>query len=448
MALLRTASLVGLIALSVFQTRCTSGTSSGGLDTSFGGSGIISISFAPGTGNDEAHAVVAQSDGKILLGGTSQGNFAIARVNTDGSLDTTFGTGGKVELDFLGGSDSLRGMALQTDGKILAVGSTLTSGGDTRFAVARLLPSGSLDLSFNGGAFTIAVGVGRDEASAVAVQNDGSVVVAGYSAVSGTPGAQRRFAVLRFTSVGVLDGTFGSGGKAIITVGTDDDASGLSILNDGRILVGGTTKRQGALGVASLHYEFAVARLTTAGILDPTFGAFSGGNGISTANFGQRPGLSPADKGISNDTASGLALGADGKIYLVGTTNDGTSDFLGIVRFRDNGDVDSTFATAGFYRATNFGAGNATGRAIAVGSDGSSMATGIFLGGINSAVTTRVDFSGAAVVGFGDQGKAFTNGGTETAAFAIATQFDGKRIIAGRTLNGTHYDFFAARFGP
>jgi len=153
----------------------------GNLDMSFGVGGKVINDFG---GNDEGLAVVLQKDGKIVVAGESDDDFAIARYNTDGSLDLTFGTGGKVTTDF-GGVDEGRAVALQKDGKIVVAGAS-----DGDFAVARYNTDGSLDLTFGTGGKVINDFGGNNQGFAVALQKDDKIVVAGILDVN--------FAVVRY----------------------------------------------------------------------------------------------------------------------------------------------------------------------------------------------------------------------------------------------------------
>ncbi len=153
--------------------------SDGSLDTSFDGDGKVTTDIDSG---DAALAMVIQSDGKILLAGYGGGYkyFALARYNSDGSLDNTFGTGGKVTTDIGGSYDLVYDIAIQSDGKIIVTGDSYN--GNYDFALARYTSNGSLDLSFDGdGKVTTPIGGGNDYAYDIAIQSDGKIVVAGYS---------------------------------------------------------------------------------------------------------------------------------------------------------------------------------------------------------------------------------------------------------------------------
>ena len=191
----------------------------GDLDPALGGDGSVLTSIGETPGEAEASATVVQPDGKIVAaGGVRTGfsatDFALVRYNADGSVDTTFGNDGVVRTPFSPGSiDFVNGLALQPDGKIIAVGA---SGGefigDTDFAVARYTADGSLDTGFSvDGKLTTEFGQ-QGSASAVAVQADGKIVVGGGGGFKG--------ALARYSSDGSLDSGFDGDGKLTTTFGS------------------------------------------------------------------------------------------------------------------------------------------------------------------------------------------------------------------------------------
>lgn len=185
-----------------------------------------------------AKTVAVQPDGKILVGGVAGNRFAMVRYSAEGSLDQSFGTGGKV-LTNRGQEVSLEDMVLQPDGKILVVG-TASSGAYPAYTLIRYLPDGSLDLNFGeDGAAVVPSGI----LVSVALQSDGKIVAAG----STFPGSGLQ--VLRFLANGTLDPSFGNGGLG--TVVSNASATDLQIQNDGKILVSGQKyiSTQGAASV-------------------------------------------------------------------------------------------------------------------------------------------------------------------------------------------------------
>jgi uncharacterized delta-60 repeat protein len=298
-------------------------TSAGALDTSFGGGdGIVEADF---DGNDYAYDLLRQSDGKLLLcgQGDTPNDFALARFNADGTLDTSFGGGdGKVTTDFgdFGDEDWANALALQPDGKIVAVGNTFFGGvtaNESDFAVARYLPDGSLDAEFSGDGKATLGFDGFDGASSAGIQPNGKIVVGGTGVLAG----KQHVALARYLANGTLDSGFGGGdGIATNDLGPfGSNAADLVLQPDGRIVTGGYG------GTAA--EDFLIVRYDPSGSLDATFG---GGDGWATADF-TGPG--------NSDGASALALQSDGKIVAVGTArNMSTFDHeLALARFEGGG---------------------------------------------------------------------------------------------------------------
>jgi uncharacterized delta-60 repeat protein len=222
---------------------------------------------------DRANAVAIQEDGRIVAAGIStdqmtRGDFALARYNIDGSLDQSFGTAGKVKTDFFGSIDSGFGIALQQDGRIIVAGATIVNSSNNDFAVARYNTDGTLDNTFgNGGKVTTDFFGFSDRGTDVIVQQNGRILVAG-SAFRGIASVVD-FALVRYNADGTLDSSFGAGGRVVTDFfGFSDLANGLDLQTDGRIVVAGAANNLNVSG-----FDFALARYTTDGILDPTFGS-------------------------------------------------------------------------------------------------------------------------------------------------------------------------------
>ena len=213
----------------------------GSLDTTFSGDGSVRFGFGAGR-QEGANDVVIQSDGKIVVSGFSgdvnyaNNNFTIARLNAGGSLDTTFSGDGRVTTNF-GGDDYAYGMALQPDGKIVVVGGKGTAT-LFYFAVARYNTDGSLDATFNGTGrkvFSLTAGV-NSSAADVFVQADGKIVIVGTAGNSGSS----NFALVRLNSAGGVDTTFSGDGKVTVDFGGDDNGFALAIQSsDGKYVLGG-----------------------------------------------------------------------------------------------------------------------------------------------------------------------------------------------------------------
>jgi uncharacterized delta-60 repeat protein len=226
--------------------------SNGNLDTGFGSGGKVLTDFA--SSSDLAKGVALQSDGKIVVAGESHsgtvtGDFALARYNANGTLDTSFDLDGKVTTDFASLVDRVWGVALQADGKILLVGQSQRGGTGHDFALARYNANGTLDATFNGdGKVTTDFPLSNDDFGyGVALQADGKIVVAGSSSLD--------FALARYNANGSLDVTFDSDGMVTTDFGADDEAYVVALQSDGKIVACGSS------GVfVGTGYDFALAR--------------------------------------------------------------------------------------------------------------------------------------------------------------------------------------------
>ena len=275
----------------------------GNLDPGFGSGGKTTITFnVKPAGGSSAHAVAIQTDGKIVLSGIAGNYFALARLNGDGSLDTTFGAGGKVTNSF----GISWAVLILGDSKILASGQTNGAGKrGIDFTLSRYMADGSLDATFgNGGVVTTDFFGYADRVRGIAIDANGNIVAAGDAGKS-LSFASRDFAVARYTANGQLDTTFGSGGKRTTDIlGNWDQGYTVAIQPDGKIIEAGFGySSDGTVG------SFALVRYNTNGNLDTFFG--SAGTGIVTTVFA----------GGNNNFAYGMALQPDGKIVAGGTAD-------------------------------------------------------------------------------------------------------------------------------
>ena len=240
----------------------------GYLDTGFGLGGKLAASFSS---NSEIYDIAEQSDGKIVAVGFahngSNKDFALARYNTDGTLDGSFGSGGTVLTDF-GSDDEARAVVILSDGRIL-VGGLATKGGGFDFAAARYNANGTRDRSFGtvdnqhqrSGKLTTNMGA-NDIAHAVGIDSGGKVVLAGQAGNS--------FGVARYSAAGDLDSTFDSDGKVAVNFGSGaDGARDMAILANDKILLGGfATNNNGTpANTADDYKDFALALLLDTGVL-------------------------------------------------------------------------------------------------------------------------------------------------------------------------------------
>ncbi|MEY4875994.1 MAG: hypothetical protein RL708_1143 [Bacteroidota bacterium] len=286
------------------------------LDNSFATNGILKVDF--NSDYDMATSLAIQPDGKIIIGGkTLTGtsyDFALIRLTTTGSFDSSFGTNGKATFDFNNSSDEAKKILLQPDGKIIVAGFNTTIGA---FATLRCNSNGTLDNSFGSNGKVTTTFNGAAMVSSIALQTDGKIIICGSDLVGGFP----NFAMLRYTSSGTLDNGFGTNGKTYIDpVSGSLNGNAIKLLSDGKIIAGGT-----------LNGDFALLKFKSNGEADSTFGI----NGISTKDLGGADGL------------SALQILSDGKILTGGSsTASSTNDFV-VARFDINGNIDGVFGNAG-----------------------------------------------------------------------------------------------------
>jgi len=232
-------------------------TINGSLDPTFSGDGKVTTSFGVGD-NGSLGGLTIQSDGKIIVAGLmlngSNYDFAVYRFNTNGTLDTTFSGDGKVNTDFGNGrSDIAYDVALQSGGKIVVLGETCDSI-NCNFALARYNSNGTLDTTFSSdGKVTTNFG-GDSHGRSVAIQSNGKIAVAGYNRISSS---DSRFALARYNTNGSLDTTFSTDGKVLTNPnpGVNDWIYGLAIQSNGKLLVAGLTGNDGSRDFILARYN-------------------------------------------------------------------------------------------------------------------------------------------------------------------------------------------------
>ncbi len=229
----------------------------GGADSSFNATGQVLIGGFT-SGSAVASSMVIQDDQKIILAGQSfndttlRWEIAVARVNADGSPDSTFGGDGKVVTATGNIDNTINAVALQEDGKIIVAGFRGTSTGNNNFTLARYNTNGSLDSIFGtDGILVINFGTGNNQANALAVQPDGKIIVAGNTLIAGGD----NFAIARLTTEGDLDTSFGNGGKVTTLIGSNDGIRTIALQPDGKLVVSGTTFHGTGFNVAVARYE-------------------------------------------------------------------------------------------------------------------------------------------------------------------------------------------------
>jgi uncharacterized delta-60 repeat protein len=259
--------------------------------------------------------LAVQPDGKIVVGGRSSSDrFALARLNADGTVDSTFGREGKVVTRFSDNAD-LQDLAVQPDGKIVAAGTAIISGDG--FLFARYLSDGRLDASFgSNGRVMITLENNPHTLAEVAIQPDGKIL--GNGSLSGEGFGGDRIGLVRLNEDGTLDPTFGGDGIVVVTEFDWFAITGLAVQPDGRILSGGHYRPVGA-------DAFGVARLLPDGTVDSSFGD---------------GGLAHADLSSLNDAPEDVAVQPNGLIVQVGWTSDeGGEANVAVLWYRPDGSI-------------------------------------------------------------------------------------------------------------
>jgi uncharacterized delta-60 repeat protein len=431
--------LVGMVLASVVTVLSPAvpagAVTSGNLDPTFGTNGKVLTDFG---GLDMAYGMAVQPDGRIVVAGFSnvRGNydFALARYSGDGKLDPTFGAGGTVltDIDAAGSYDEARAVAIQPDGRILAVGSS-DADGSSDFAVVRYNRDGTLDRTFGAGgkALTDVSGAGRyDAAYAVAVQPDGRILAAGSSDAS----KSSDFAVVRYNEDGTPDRTFGTGGTVVTDLGGTDYAYAVALRGDDLIVVAGSSDAGGSS-------DFALAGYLADGRLDSGFG-------------GRGTVLTDISGAGSDDEVRAVAAQADGEVVAAGRSDAArrTDHDFALVRYRDDGSLDSGFGRGGTVLTDVGGGSNDVALALTIQPDRRIVAaggSGRFRN--DNFALARYDDDGTLDPMFGAGGTVVTDISgihANNDAFAVALQPDGKILTAGVASGIGWADFAAARYQP
>lgn len=344
----------------------------GTLDTSFGGTGKVTLDF--NGARDQAYALAIQTDGKIVVAGTAVGgatatDLALTRFDTNGNLDTGFGTGGKVYTPLTANDDEIRAITLQPDGKIVATGIANTFNFNSNIAVVRYNGNGTIDTGFGGAASGILVidfFGGQDEGNAVALAAGGKIIVAG-KCFDGPTIFDGSMALIQLNSDGSMDSSFGTAGKRADRTGRSDIAYALAIQPDGKFFVGGSSV---PVNDPVTLQNFALYRHNADGSLDTSFG----NGGVSLTNiYGNNP-----------DAIKALALQSDGKIVAAGWAGND----MAVARYNSNGSLDAKVRVDPF-------AFSDRADAVAIQSDGKIVVAGQIS---NSGPTSGINFGVARLV--------------------------------------------------
>ncbi len=371
---------------------CLAAFADGDLDPGFGTAGIAQTGVSNAGGY--VRGLAAQADGKIVicdrgnLSAPSADDFYVARFNTDGSLDASFGLGGKTFVDF-GGSDYCNAVAVQSDGKLVLAGSTgNTSTGAVMFAIARLNSDGTPDSTFGSanGQVTISFSSAGTVAGAwaLAIQNTGTIVVVGQAGPS--------VAIAQLLPNGTLDPSFGVNGQSInhfALNGGGVQGRAVAIDSQSRIVIV-------AAGAGSDGYEFfQITRLLTDGSTDMSFGV----EGFTQVSF---------DYGGLNDaTATAMAIQSDDRVVVAGVADTSTTvsaqdEEYAVVRLLTNGTLDPGFGTQG-KAVIPFSGPNNYARSVAIQTNGLIVLAGSALPSSGGSVptATRLNTDGSVDTNFG-----------------------------------------------
>ncbi len=390
--------------------------SDGTLDTTFDGDGIVSIFI--GNFGSEARSLAIQADGRIVVGGSSSNNpFTVIRLNSNGSLDTTFSGDGIFTDSTVG---SINALALQGDGKIVTAGTATINFFTSDYSIVRLDSDGTFDSTFGGDGRVFvniadqAVG-GMDSANAIAVQPDGKIIAGGDSQFLNT---SRDWSLVRLNADGSLDASFDGDGRVRTTFGGNNEIesiNSIAIENNGRIVAAG-------FGGEDLVRGFAVARYNTDGSPDTSFSI----DGKVVTAIGSNNGGS----------ANSVAVQADGRIVAAG------SGILenALVRYNVDGSLDSSFSGDGRAFLTVNPNGATVARGVLIEPDGKIITVGNAArdGADDDFLLARFNTDGTPSTDLGTFGYVTTNPFNETtrssSARGLALQPDGKIIVAANSI--------------
>lgn len=423
------------LAYTVFIFVLDASASVGNLDRTFGDKGKA-ISFVVGA--EKAFDAVVQPDGKIVVVGGSalpdaNWDFLVQRYNADGTLDQSFGDGGKNALALSVRSEVAYAVALQSDGKIIVAGYIQQPNNYTDYCIVRLLPNGQLDQTFaTAGVQIFSVTQTSDIPVALAMQTLGGVeriVVGGY--VNTAPA---QFSVARLNLNGQLDTTFGESGVKTVSVGGNTDIlQDIAIDSQGKIVAVGSSRFDA--GGGSFRDDFAAVRFLSDGSLDTTF---SGDGKVIT----QMAGLAQA-RAVVVQNIDGLD-----KIVAGGFARNGVNNDFALVRYNPDGTLDTTFDTDGKVY-TDFVGHEEQIQELLIQPNKQIVGVGFMRFGVNqNFAAARYNANGSLDKTFGSCGRITTDLRTNTdIAYGATIQPDGKVIAVGESVNGsTSADFTVVRY--
>ncbi len=383
------------------------------LDSSFGTGGEVMTSF----GNQSGLGKVAiQPDGKIVVGGfASNGNYRsweIVRYNSDGTIDTGFGTNGIVTRDF-GFDQVVQSIAIQSDGKIVVGGSDAAGSGSRIWTIGRYTTEGSLDTSFNGGIISNPIGDDIFEIlTDLKIQPDGRIVAVGYLRKNGSD--TEYITLVRYNQDGTVDSNFGTNGVTATNFGPTFERGYRVVFQDNNLIVFGDYSPQGIF----------LLRYSPNGTLDSSFGS----NGVvtDTAGWGGRD----------------IAIDNEDRIIVTGGGNSPNDTY--VIRYDKDGKRDTSFGTNGVY-VNSFSSQDDSSSSLVLQLDGKIILGGYVYNDTLSRTTfalERLDTNGILDTAFGDNGLLATQTSANSWISNLALQSDGNVVAAG--VNGT--DWLIARY--
>jgi uncharacterized delta-60 repeat protein len=398
--------------------------SPGELDTSFNGTGKLVVDFDPGS-NDRATQAAITPDGRIVVVGSTDvsggGDYALARVNANGTLDRSFSGDGLERVNSGGTVNDIGGSVIVLpDESIVVTGEANATvkqeGGNGNFFTEELNPDGTQNESFakaTGGASTVDFG-GEDIANDMVRQPDGKLVIVGSTSTDGGD-----FAIARLNADGSPDTSFGSGGKQTVNFGGDDAAERVALTAEGKIVV---------IGEGGSTNNMVITRLNSDGSIDKSFAS----SGEEQVDFG------------GTETARGLAIQADGKILVEGSTSAVGGGDLAIARLNPDGGLDPSFSgdgklTLGYGALEEFGTGvvvQQNGRIVVMGSDADLD---------RDFVVSRLNADGTVDASFGVNGTATVEYGGNEFDGDVVLQPDGNIVLVGSTDIGGPYNMAVSR---
>ena len=406
----------------------------GKIDLNFGRNGI-----SRPIGLIEGHAIL-QSDGKVVIVGipdfSNRRDFIIARYNTDGTLDNSFSNDGKQTTKFKTDANATAA-ALQSDGKIVVAGYTPSiddmGNKNSDFALARYNSDGSLDSSFSKDGKVVTTGNATDDVpTAVAIQSNGKILVAGYSANNSADNNSSFSTIIRYNKNGSIDSSFSADTEKFGFLFASPNA--MAIQPDGKIVIAGQSVTTTAPGEdnPTTTTDIFIARYNTNGSIDKTF---------------NHKGWETSDFGYDNEDAFAVAIYTNGKILVGCNIWNGSNTDFAIARYNSDGGLDESFSSSGLLK-TDFDYGEDKASLLSIHKNGEIVMAGS--SNISNFAVAHYNSDGSLDTDYYNDGKLSSNlnrfdqGSTFYKSTAI--QSDDKIVVGGNTWNGNNNDFALVRY--